>query len=216
MSGAKIYYLTPEQYEQRDRIMNRLARSLGAKDDNAFIIQDYFDQPSALWGYILYFSLYLCFPSLLPPPPHVCFYSFCMYLCIKHFDRCRYQYDKRAVRLPHEIPVHARVSCLFQWNHSRYIPLLFFFRSAFLFLFSFLLSFLFSPSPLLSLLLSYTAGILVARAMLKLHFHVIAFHVSDDSIASVTARIDHVIRTFNTQYGCNYKAGILKTNLKEK
>jgi hypothetical protein len=66
MAGAKIYYLTPEQYASRDRIMNRLARTRDAKDENAFIIQEYFSQPTALWGYIsvLLFPLFLPFSSL--------------------------------------------------------------------------------------------------------------------------------------------------------
>jgi len=50
------------------------------------------------------------------------------------------------------------------------------------------------------------AGILVARAMLKLRFHVIGFNVKDMTSVA-TARIDRIIEQFNTQYGCNYNTG---------
>eukprot|EP00026_Physarum_polycephalum_P009985 Phypoly_transcript_10128.p1 GENE.Phypoly_transcript_10128~~Phypoly_transcript_10128.p1 ORF type:complete len:269 (+),score=28.37 Phypoly_transcript_10128:507-1313(+) len=132
MAGAKIYYLTPEQYANRDRIMNRLARNLDGKDDNAYIIQEFLGQPSALWGYIS---------------------------MIKEM-----------------LDSHQR----FPYSH------------------------VFLPSSSGIAL----AGILVARAMLKLHFHVIAFHVSATPIATISSRIDRTIAAFNTQYGCNYKAGI--------
>jgi len=132
LAGAKIYYLTPEQYANRERIMNRLARTLDEKNQNAFIIQDYFGQPSALWGYIS---------------------------MIKEM-----------------LDTHMR----FPYSH------------------------VFLPSSSGIAL----AGVLVARSMLKLHFHVIAFHVSDTPVAAVSTRIDRMISAFNTQYGCNYKTGI--------
>jgi hypothetical protein len=52
--------------------------------------------------------------------------------------------------------------------------------------------------------------------MLKLQFHVVAFHVSETPITAVATRIERMIAAFNTQHGCNYKAGTVIIYIKKQ
>jgi D-cysteine desulfhydrase len=131
MAGSKIHFLNSEQYEHREKLMNRLAKTLRNKGEIPYIIPEFFHQPSALWGYI----------SMV----------------------------KEMVDVQNRFP----------YTHV-----------------------VLSVSSGLTL-----AGVLVARSMLKLRFHVIGFTVNDSTTA-VTARIDRIIAQFNTQYGCNYTTGV--------